>query len=145
MWKDITLTILQLLSVKIVMWSSSRNPWQLVQRLEQCSARKHSLLCNLNADEVSMGCSNIRPQGQTASLVLWVSLFTPALNEKEYCWGDRYWVLNHCSAYLRWKSITMFCLGVLSFCRKKKIVSFQVCICQNILANTDLINILVKT
>lgn len=32
MWKDIALTILQLLSVKIVVWASSWNLWQLVQR-----------------------------------------------------------------------------------------------------------------
>lgn len=35
--------------------------------------------CNLNSDEVSVCCSDIRPQGPTASLVRLVSFSPPAL------------------------------------------------------------------
>lgn len=47
------------------------------------SAQLENILCscNLNTDEVSVCCSNIRPQGRTASLVMLVFLSPPALNE----------------------------------------------------------------
>lgn len=88
------------------------------------SAQLENILCscNLNTDEVSVCCSNIRPQGRTASLVMLVFLSPPALNENIASLRrqiEMYWGLNHYSACLRWASFTVFCVAVLQVCRRK--------------------------